>query len=391
MTNRLGTRRLPGAVLLLALPPVLTSAAGGEVASLVERIRAVGGEGAGNAEAARAWREMVRLGPGALPEILAGLDGADPVAANWLRAAVDAIAERGLRSGHQLPAERLEAFVRQTRHSGPARRLAYEWLARVDPSAPGRLLPGMLHDPSTELRHDAVDLVLRQARERLAEGDRPATTAAYRRALSGARDRDQVDVIARRLKDLGVEVDLAAHFGFVRQWMLLGPFDNRGGAGFNTAFVPEKGVDLARTYEGQDGAKLRWVEHTTTDPYGVVDLNMALGKHPGVAAYALAVVHSPRETPVEIRAGSENAVKIFLNGRLIFSREEYHHGMRMDQHVGRGTLRAGRNEILVKVCQNEQPEAWAQVWSFQLRVCEPDGGKVPLTDPAKRATAGRGP
>jgi hypothetical protein len=59
----------------------------------------------------------------------------------------------------------------------------------------------------------------------------------------------------------------------------------------------------------------------------------------------------------------------------------------MDQHVGRGKLRTGRNEILVKVCQNEQPEEWAQVWSFQLRVCDPTGGKVPLNDPAKRPDA----
>jgi hypothetical protein len=252
----------------------------------------------------------------------------------------------------------------------------------------------MLHDPSPELCRDAVDLVLREAQERLARGDRPGATAASRKALSGARDRDQVDLVARQLKGLGVEVDLAAHFGFLRTWMLLGPFDNRDGAGFNTAFAPEKGLDLARTYEGKGGAKLHWVEYTTTDPYGVVDLNRALGKHPGATAYAFTAVHSPTDQVVEVRAGSENAVKIFLNGRLIFSREEYHHGMRMDQHVGRGKLRTGRNEILVKVCQNEQPEAWAQVWSFQLRVCDPAGGKAPLSEPARRpdarAAAGRG-
>jgi hypothetical protein len=53
--------------------------------------------------------------------------------------------------------------------------------------------------------------------------------------------------------------------------------------------------------------------------------------------------------------------------------------MRMDQHVGQGTLKAGRNEILVKVCQNEQKEDWAQLWSFQLRVCDNLGGAVPVS------------
>jgi hypothetical protein len=42
-------------------------------------------------------------------------------------------------------------------------------------------------------------------------------------------------------------------------------------------------------------------------------------------------------------------------------------------------LKAGRNEILIKVCQNEQTDAWAQKWSFQLRVCDALGGAVPLT------------
>ena len=36
-----------------------------------------------------------------------------------------------------------------------------------------------------------------------------------------------------------VEADLAGHFGFVRRWMLVGPFDNTGGAGFGRVYPPE--------------------------------------------------------------------------------------------------------------------------------------------------------
>ena len=61
-------------------------------------------------------------------------------------------AERALQAKRPLPAEQLEKFVRDTKHSGPGRRLAYEWLVRVDTRAPERLLPSMLNDPSTELR-----------------------------------------------------------------------------------------------------------------------------------------------------------------------------------------------------------------------------------------------
>ncbi len=369
---------LLGGVALLGLLAVRPTCGADEVGPLVARIKAVGAEGAGNAEAAAAWKRLVRLGPEALPELLTALDDAGPVAANWLRAAVDAVAERELAGGRPLPAGALERFVRDTRHAGPARRLAYEWLARVDATAPKRLLPGMLHDPSAELRRDAVEVVLRDARQRLDRGDRPGASAAYRKALSGALDPDQVDQIAAKLRELGTEVDLAAHFGFVRRWWLLGPFDNHNGVGFETAYPPEKKVDLAGHCKGKGGAKLHWVEHTTSDPYGVVDLNKALGKHSGAVAYAYAVVVSPSERPVQVRVGSENAVKVFLNGRPIFSRDEHHHGMRIDQHVAPATLRAGRNEILLKVCQNEQKEDWAQKWSFQLRITDAAGAKVPL-------------
>ena len=46
----------------------------------------------------------------------------------------------------------------------------------------------------------------------------------------------------------------------------------------------------------------------------------------------------------------------------------------MDQYQTRGTLRAGRNAIRVKVCEDAQPESWAQDWMFQLRVCDETGG-----------------
>src|SRR5262249_30417453 len=136
-----------------AAPP---QPSGEDSGALLARIKAVGSEGAGNAEASRAWSELVRRGPGVLPSVLAAWGADNPGAAHWLRTLVDAIAEREVRVGRPLPAAVLEAFVRDTRHAGLARRLAYEWLVRADPTAPGRLLPGMLHDPSAELRRDAV-------------------------------------------------------------------------------------------------------------------------------------------------------------------------------------------------------------------------------------------
>jgi hypothetical protein len=72
-------------------------------------------------------------------------------------------------------------------------------------------------------------------------------------------------------------------------------------------------------------------------------------------------------------------LKIFVNGKLLFAREEYHHGSKIDQYIVKGKLKAGTNEILLKVCQNEQTEAWAQKWTFQLRLSDAVGAAVPFT------------
>src|SRR5206468_8262545 len=115
------------------------AAADSEAKALIDQILSVGREGTGNLKASAAWRELVRLGPDALFQILSAFDQADPVAANWLRSAVDAIAERELANRRSLPTSKLEAFVRETKHSGVGRRLAYEWLVKMDPAAPARL------------------------------------------------------------------------------------------------------------------------------------------------------------------------------------------------------------------------------------------------------------
>lgn len=357
----------PVALILAASCAAPPAGPADELASL----RAVGPEGAGHERASTAWSSLVARGPAALLPTLAAFDGASPRATNWLRSAVDAICSR---EGASLDAGALEGFVRRASHSGEARFLAYEWLVRLDPTAPERLLPDMIEDPGRELRRAAIARAVERAAKN-PEGQ----AGRYRRLLSAARERDQVDDLVKKLAKLNVEVDLQRHYGVVSEWLLITPFDNREMKGFDVAYPPEKGVTPGKPLKGKGGAEVRYVDHVTADPRGLVDLNKALGKLKGTIAYARAEVESAAERPVEIRVGTNNAVKIFLNGTLVFFRNEYHHGMRMDQYVARGTLRRGANEILLKVCQNEQDQNWAQRWSFQARICDALGGGVPFT------------
>lgn len=369
-----------GVVCCIVMP---LSAHAQEVGSLLARIKAVGREGAGNVEAAKAWRELVKAGPNALPQVLAGLNDADPTAANWIRAAAEVIADQAIVSGKGLQSEKLEAFVKDTKNAGVARRLAFEQLSRVDPSAPDRLLPGMVNDPGQELRREAVGRLLADAKKVFDKDNKEKATIAYKKVLELARDQDQIKLVAGQLKKLGVEVDLTRHFGFITHWQLAGFFDNTKGAGFHTVYPPEKSVDLKDNYEGKGGAKVTWQDTATTQSMGTVDLNKLFadtdkGRVREAVAYGYTIVEAAKQQPVEIRCGSNNAIRIYLNGKEVFKREEYHHGMDMDQHVGKGMLKAGKNEILIKVCQNEQDESWAQSWSFQLRVTDHLGSPIPL-------------
>jgi hypothetical protein len=54
--------------------------------------------------------------------------------------------------------------------------------------------------------------------------------------------------------------------------------------------------------------------------------------------------------------------------------------MKLDQYSVPVTLRAGSNTILLKICQNEQEEDWAQRYQFQVRTCNVSGIAVHSSD-----------
>src|SRR6185369_4622516 len=102
-------------------------------------------------------KELVAQGPKALPALLAAFNGADATIANWLRTAVEAIAENEQNAKRPLPAAELEAFVRDSKRAAVGRELAFELLTQADANARKRLLPGMLDDSSAGLRREAID------------------------------------------------------------------------------------------------------------------------------------------------------------------------------------------------------------------------------------------
>ena len=340
-----------------------------KLAEPLRLIRAVGSEGRGNAEASVAWKQLAGSEASMLLPILEAMDGANDYALNWLRAAVDAIVSRERSTGGNIPLPELGQFLLDTRHNPRGRRLAFELIARVDPATTDTLLGGMLNDPSLEIRYDAVQKVIGQAGQSLTLSNRAGAALLLQQALTSARDAKQIDAIAKSLKDLGQPVDLQKLFGFLAAWKVIGPFDNTGAKGFEIVYPPEEKIDFAAQYDGKTG-QVRWTDYVTKHKHGMVDMNQSCGKLKGVLAYATTDFISDRAQSVELRLGGKNSWKVWLNGKLLFGRDEYHTNAEIDQYPMPAQLQPGRNTILVKVCQNEQVEDWTNEWEFQLRVTD---------------------
>jgi hypothetical protein len=366
-----------GAILALTPPPV---GADDETTRALATIKTVTREGRGNEDAASAWKVIVSRGEAALFPTLEAFDESNPTATNWLRTAVDAIAEGESAAKHPLPIDKLEAFTKNPRFAPSARRVAYELLVARDNTARDRLLPGFLNDKSPDLRRDAIAREL----DILERGSPPTIKTDLEKLFTHTRDKDQVDLLARKIEEKGGKVSIPEHFGFITHAALLGPFDNTGGKAFTTAYPPEAATDATGSFKGKGGADLKWVSASTTDKYGQFDLNRLIDKpadlerHTDAVAYALAVVVADRETPCDVRVTCITSVQIFLNGKKLFERDEYHHGAPFDAHVGKGTLKKGENVLVVKVLQNNQKDSFAKVWFVHVRVCDDTGGPLPL-------------
>ena len=60
-----------------------------DLSKSIEALRSVKKEGQGNEAAGKAWREIVKADAMALPQVLKGMNGANPLAENWLNAPMD--------------------------------------------------------------------------------------------------------------------------------------------------------------------------------------------------------------------------------------------------------------------------------------------------------------
>ncbi len=135
----------------------------------------------------------------------------------------------------------------------------------------------------------------------------------------------------------------------IREWQVAGPFPAREfHLGFETAYGPEEKLDPAARYALPEGGEATWRPYKPPfagDQY-VVELEKltSAGRKPAVT-YLYARLDSPRSQGASISLQSDAAVKIFLNGKAVFSR--HRHPVRAASIPIR--LASGPNDLLLKL------------------------------------------
>lgn len=376
------TRLLLGLAMVLFFGFQVGTQAKGDVSGDIVLLLGSGHPTADIAAVAEAWKRLVHTGPDALLPLITAARKAEPTARNWLLTAADQIVASEHAAGRKVPTDLLLSIIKDAENPSQGRWWAYQWLRQQDEAYAQQILGQFLNDPGAELRRAAVAAEIESLGDiKKITPDDPQRAELLKRLkqlFDAARDRDQVEDLAQTLRQLGESVDLAAHYGYLRTWSFVGPFDNQEDKGFDTVYPPEAEAaqpNLAATYQGKHGP-VTWKKVTTPDEHGTFDLNKVLGEEKGVVAYAAAPFASDSEQQAEIRIATPNAVKVWCNGQPLGTFHVYHSGFEDDQYRMPCRLRQGVNWIMIKICQNEQTQDWARFWTFRLRVCDGLGGAV---------------
>lgn len=177
-----------------------------------------------------------------------------------------------------------------------------------------------------------------------------------------------------------VRTSVSVGSGYLRDWMLIGPFENKTKAPLDLTFhEPEDGLNLQAEYEAKAG-KVRWQPAHLRDNW--LDLNAQFkSKEPGVA-YAVACVQSERETPAVLRVGSSGGAALILNNQYLWSSNTTRAAAPNQDSIP-VMLRSGDNVLLFKLSTvNDQ-------WRFIVEVTPPPGGftgKVQVVAPEQFAS-----
>lgn len=338
----------------------------------IAALRDAGAEGAGFEAAIPAAKRLRSLPADKIQLLLDGMEDVNPVAENWMRGVVFDVARKNAPSLAQL-----QGYAMSRSNNPIGRGLAMELIRLQSADQAEKLIATCMDDTSLPLREMAVEQAIGQASELVESKDESGARKRYRQALASARHPRQVSRIIEALGKLGDDVKTADAFAMIKNWHSIAPLDNVDGVGYDAIYPPEAEfasqgtVDLTAAVKGKTD-QIQW-QAVEASNEGVVDLAAAYDKEKGAIGYLYTEFESSKELPAEARLGCINANKVWINGKELMANKVYHSGSMIDQYTANFDLKKGTNRVLLKICQNEQTEPWAQEWEFQFRITDRSG------------------
>jgi hypothetical protein len=134
-------------------------------------------------------------------------------------------------------------------------------------------------------------------------------------------------------------------------WQFIGGFENAGGQGFEKVYPPEQEIKLDAKYPAKGGQQAAWQQKDFADG----QVHSFLPQLPG-HFHNEAVAYLYREIDVEVACevpasfGSDDTLTVWINGKKIIA-ENVGRGAAADQNLAKLPLVAGKNRLLIKICQ----------------------------------------
>jgi pimeloyl-ACP methyl ester carboxylesterase len=138
------------------------------------------------------------------------------------------------------------------------------------------------------------------------------------------------------------------------KWLVLGPFENpqdmwSGCLGFQHDYLKGLGGEAnAHPIAGEKTAGGQWTEYRMEK--GVLDFQRIFGPLENQVAYAYCQVVADKSQTVALKLGSDDGIKAWLNGRMIFS-HHIHRAFMLDDDAVVIQLKPGLNRLLLKLDQ----------------------------------------
>jgi hypothetical protein len=141
-------------------------------------------------------------------------------------------------------------------------------------------------------------------------------------------------------------------------WYYIGPFDSTNKQGFKTVYPPEQDIDVRKSYPGKGGQTVRWKEFTGFAPGRVMDLKK-FPQNEDACIYLYHPITVRQKVDLPLSLGSDDTLTVWLGGQQLLAKDVTR-GAAPDQDFVTLPLRAGKNQLLVKVC-NDKAE-----WGFYV-------------------------